>query len=209
MSTADLRQTDRELLDVLRRDGAMRISELGEALDVTANAVRMRLNRLMKSGLIERKKIVDEGRGRPSHAYQLTEAGRRDTGSNFADLAVALWEEVRAIPDPQIRRGLLQRLTKRLAGCYEGEIDGETTADRMRSVVQLLGGRGVPFAVQEGSEGDLPVLTALGCPYNELAEQDRSICSLEKMLFSELIGQGLKLSQCRLDGETCCTFELN
>jgi len=176
-------------------------------LDVTANAVRIRLNRLMESELIERQK-TGEGRGRPSHTYRLTEAGRRDTGSNFADLAVALWEEVRAIPDDSVRRGLLQRLTKRLAGWYAEDIQGESAADRMRSVVQLLGGKDVPFSVQQ-NEDDLPVLTALGCPYNELAEQDRSICSLEKMLFSELIGQGLKLSQCRLDGETCCTFELN
>ncbi len=208
MATAKLRQTDRELLDLLRQRGALRISELGGALGVTANAVRIRLNRLMESGQIERQKTY-KGRGRPSHTYQLTELGRRNTGSNFADLAVALWQEVRAIPDPQIRKGLLQRLTKRLAGGYESEIHGETTADRMRSVVRLLGGRDVPFIVKQSSDEGLPVLTALGCPYNELAEQDRSICSLEKMLFSELIGHGLKLSQCRLDGATCCTFELN
>lgn len=204
---AELRQTDRELLDVLRSEGALRISELGTALNITANAVRVRLNRLMESGLVERRK-TGEGRGRPSHSYQLTEAGRRNTGSNFADLAVALWEEVREIPNADIRRGLLQRLTKRLAGWYSQQIEGDTAADRMRSVVQLLGSKDVPFTVEK-SENDLPVLTALGCPYNELAEKDRSICSLEKMLFSELVGQNLKLSQCRLDGETCCTFELN
>ena len=203
-----IREIDRNLLDVLRRDGPMRVSGLQDSLQVTANAVRTRLTRLMDMGLVERQ-TVSEGRGRPSHTYRLSEAGRRSTGSNFADLAVALWDEVRSIKDPDIRRGLLQRLTKRLAPGYSQNMSGETVAERMQSVVDLLGKRDVPFEVGRSEQTALPVLTALGCPYNELAEQDRSICSLEKMLFSELVGQGLKLSQCRLDGETCCTFELN
>lgn len=203
-----IREIDRNLLDVLRRDGPMRVNGLQDSLQVTANAVRTRLTRLMDMGLVERQ-TVSEGRGRPSHTYRLSEAGQRSTGSNFADLAVALWDEVRSIKDPDIRRGLLQRLTKRLAQGYSQNISGETATERMQSVVELLGKRDVPFEVGRSEQTELPVLTALGCPYNELAEQDRSICSFEKMLFSEMIGQGLTLSQCRLDGESCCTFELN
>jgi predicted ArsR family transcriptional regulator len=64
----------------------------------------------------------------------------------------------------------------------------------------------VPFEVDR-SNPQLPVLTALACPYPQLAEQDRSICSLERLMFSELVGENLRLSSCRLDGERCCSFE--
>ena len=37
------------------------------------------------------------------------------------------------------------------------------------------------------------MLTAHACPYPELAEEDRTICSLEKMLFSELLRQDVDL----------------
>jgi hypothetical protein len=30
---------------------------------------------------------------------------------------------------------------------------------------------------------------------------------MERMLFSELVGDNLKLTNCRLDGGSCCTFE--
>jgi predicted ArsR family transcriptional regulator len=53
------------------------------------------------------------------------------------------------------------------------------------------------------------MLTAHACPDPELAEQDRGICILEKMLFSELVGQNLDLTQCRLDGGSCCQFQLS
>jgi predicted ArsR family transcriptional regulator len=158
----------------------------------------------MGQGLIERH-TARTGRGRPSHEYSLTEKGRRETGDNYGDLALTLWNEIRSIKDPEIRRGLLQRIATGLAARYTGRVSGETLGARMTSLVEVLGERKIPFAVDES--GELPVLTALACPYPDLAEQDRGVCAMEKMLFSELLGEGLKLTECRLDGANCCTFE--
>jgi predicted ArsR family transcriptional regulator len=72
--------------------------------------------------------------------------------------------------------------------------------------VELFREREVPFEVDR-SNPLLPVLTALACPYPDLAEQDRSVCSMERMMFSELLGENMRLSSCRLDGEKCCSFE--
>ena len=181
----------------------MTISELASRLDVTATAVRQRLNRLMDAKLVQRK-AVTEGRGRPSHRYSLTSLGRRETGGNFADLAVALWEEIRSISNLEVRRGLLQRIADRMADSYD--VAGSSTKDRMQSVAKLFGERSVPITV--GEKGELPVLTATCCPYPDLAEQDRSVCAMEKMMLSEMVGEKLSLTECRLDGGTCCTFEL-
>jgi predicted ArsR family transcriptional regulator len=198
--------SDVGMLDLLRRSGALGVNELAAAMQVTPTAVRQRLVRLMGQGLIERR-LARAGRGRPSHRYTLTEKGRRQTGANFVDLAMALWHEVRTIPDPEVRRGLLQRIAKAMAGKYGGDVKGVSTADRMRDVSRLFSERDVPFEVEDS--GALPVLTALACPYPELAEQDRGVCAMERMMFSELVGTNLKLAECRLDGDTCCRFASN
>lgn len=196
--------SDKAMLNLLRKRETLTVSELAEAMEVTATAVRQRLTRLLALGLI-RRHSSKEGRGRPSHHYGLTEKGRRETGSNFADLAMALWHEVRAIKDPEIRRGLLQRISSRLVDSYRGRM-GQGRDERMDGIVDLFRDRQVPFEVDR-SNPQLPVLTALACPYPELAEQDRSICSLERMIFSDLVGENLRLSSCRLDGDRCCSFE--
>ena len=54
----------------------------------------------MADGLIERR-TEKAGRGRPNHRYSLTEKGERAGGTNFADLAIVLWEEIKAV---RIRR---------------------------------------------------------------------------------------------------------
>jgi predicted ArsR family transcriptional regulator len=196
--------SDQGLLDLLRKSGPMSVAELARQTKVTATAVRQRLTRLLAHGDIERTS-AKAARGRPSHRYGLTDQGRKKSGSNFADLAMVLWQEVREIKDPEVRRGLLTRLSQRLAGLYAGRIRGENTAERMESLAEVFGERRVPLEVDKTHE--LPVLTVVACPYPELAEQDRGVCAMEKQMFGVLLGENVHLSQCRLDGGNCCTFE--
>lgn len=202
----ELLSSDTTILDLLRRRQTLTVTELAELLQVTATAVRQRLVRLMDQGYIERQS-AGEGRGRPSHHYRLTDAGKRKTGANFADLAVALWEEIRLIDDIQVRRGLLTRIARRLAKSYADQIQGATIDEKMTSLAEIFEQRQIPFDVDRTNE--LPVLTALACPYPTIAEHDRSVCAMERMMFEEMLGEKVKLGQCRLDGSSCCTFELS
>ncbi|HUS39891.1 MAG: MarR family transcriptional regulator [Pirellulales bacterium] len=198
--------SDTALMNHLRRNELLTVSQLAQRMEVTATAVRQRLTRLMAQGLVERQSSPS-GRGRPSHRYTLTDKGRRHSGGNFADLAMALWQEVRSVQQPEIRRGLLQRLAKTMAAMYRPHIAGDSVAERMKSIKQLFAERNVPFSVDDS--GTLPVLTAEACPYPQLAEKDRSVCAVERLVFSELLNDDVRLTECRLDGATCCTFETN
>lgn len=206
-------ENDRLLLDYLRRHSVASVGDLGSLLGVTATAIRQRLTRLMADGLIERRlrpPAAGEGekragRGRPSYDYCLTEQGRHAAGDNYHDLAEILWEEIRGIEIREVRVGLIKRVAEKLAGRYADKIGGEDLAQRMHNLMALMGEREVPVDVDES--GGLPVLTMLACPYPQLAEQDRSICAVERVMISEVLGQGVKLSECRLDGGACCSFE--
>jgi DeoR family suf operon transcriptional repressor len=202
----ETKTSDAGLVELLRRNGPMSIAQLMAAMDVTATAVRQRLNRLTRTGQVER--ITEKtARGRPSHRYSLTEKARRQAGSNFADLTIALWNEVRAIKNEETRGTVLKRIASTMAGMYGNAAQGENVEQRMQGVVGLMAERNVPFAVDRS--GQLPVLRADACPYPELAEQDRGICAVEKMMFSEMLGEKVHLSECRLDGASCCRFQTN
>jgi DeoR family transcriptional regulator, suf operon transcriptional repressor len=198
--------SDRTIVDFLRRKQAATIGDLVEFTGVTATAVRQRLSRLMAKGFVARESAAT-GRGRPMHRYSLTPAGVRSGGTSYDMLAQVLWEEIREVRDPEIRQGLLKRISERLAEQYRSNIHGETLQERMSELARLMSSQDLPFEVNEDDGEQLPVLTALACPYPDLAEQDRGICAMERMLLSNVVGEGLKLSSCRLDGATCCTFE--
>jgi predicted ArsR family transcriptional regulator len=172
-------------------------------MGVTATAVRQSLRRLMSEGLIERR-TERISRGRPNHRYLLTEKGERSAGTNFADMAIVLWEEIKSVEDPTIRRGLLKRIADRFVAKYRDRVVGETLDERMGALAKVMSERDIPFAVSKSNE--LPVLSALACPYPELAKMDRGVCTMEKMMLSEILGSNVRLSDCRLDGASCCTF---
>lgn len=195
--------SDKAMLDFMRREGAVTIAALVAEMGVTATAVRQRLQRLTFEGLVQRH-TERKGRGRPNHRYSLTEKGERSAGTNFADLATVLWEEIRAVENPDVRRGLLKRIADRFVRLYRERLSGATLPERMAAVADVMGEREIPFVVDSSHE--LPVLAALACPYPELAKQDRSVCTMEKLMLSEMLGENVRLSECRLDGANCCTF---
>jgi predicted ArsR family transcriptional regulator len=194
---------DRAMLDFIRRNGAVTISALVDEMGVTATAVRQRLRRLMDHGLI-RRQSERISRGRPNHRYSLTEQGEREAGTNFADMAIVLWEEIKSVEDAAVRRGLLKRVADRLVARYRNRVSGSTLGDRMAALAQVMEERDIPFHVDQS--GQLPVISALACPYPELAQRDRGVCAMEKLMLSEVLGNDVRLSACRLDGASCCTF---
>jgi predicted ArsR family transcriptional regulator len=199
---SDVRDADVAVVELLRRDPSLSIAALAKKLGVTATAVRQRLERLMLGGLVERRADA-RPRGRPAHVYSLTSAGRRLGGDNFRDLAMVLWAELRNVQDPGVRQGLLGRIAGSLADAYRSRIAGESPASRLQSIAGVLGERDIACSVEDGP---LAVLTTYSCPYPELAEQDRAVCATERLMLQELVGSAVQLSECRLDGASCCKF---
>ncbi|MGI9516450.1 MAG: helix-turn-helix transcriptional regulator [Pirellulaceae bacterium] len=201
----NLSANDRQLLDLIRLEGAQSVNQLCEQLGVTATAIRQRLTRLAAAGLLDRQE-ERHGRGRPVHKYLLTELGRDTIGDNFTDFARALWAEVQAIDNDRVRETVIEGVASRLVSMYESQIEGVSTTDRLQSIAELFNRRGVPFVVDE--DGEQPRLKIVGCPYPKLSDHGSDICDLEQKVFSALVQAPLDVDHCTCDsGGQCCTFQ--
>ena len=203
---APTRPVDQFVLDLLRREEGLSVTDLMERLEVTATAIRQRLDRLEESGLIERRK-QSVGRGRPSFNYFLTGKGARQAGVTYNDLAIALWNEIKLIDSPEVKKTLMGRVSERMGGTFRELLSGGPLEDRMLMMAGLLSDRRIPTCMTHGY--GLPVLEVQACPYPDLvgSEHDRSVCNLETKVLSTALGQEMELSQCRLDGHSCCQFK--
>lgn len=199
-----IRPVDQWVLELLRREEALTVSDLVERLEVTPTAVRIRLERLEGIGLVERRKY-SHGRGRPVFQYLLSPLGWRQVGVTYTDLAMALWQEMEELPDPAVREQMITRVSQRMGRTYGRMIADGTIAERMKSMASLLSERKIPC--DSDSTHALPVLTVLACPFPDLAAIDRrSACDLETKMLSEALGEQVELSCCRLDGHGTCQF---
>ena len=201
---ATLESSDRQFLERLHRLGSATVQEICGELGVTATAVRQRLNRLQGAGLVSRI-TVRAGRGRPHHAYRVTEAGQRDLGDNYADLAMILWRELHAIEEPEVRERIIHRIEDALVQQLGNGVGGATVAERLGRLGAAMAGRG--YDVETDFTGTLPVLRENNCPYLELASSDPGICELEQNVFRRVLGTDVTLTHCCLEGHTCCEFQ--
>jgi predicted ArsR family transcriptional regulator len=204
-TTHQLSDNDRLVVESLRKTPGMTVGDLGKVLGVTATAVRQRLDRLMALGLIERSH-ESEGRGRPSYRYDLTGSGKKVGGNNLEDLAIALWKEVQELPDATIRQKVVAGTISRLVEKYQGEVDGDDTAARLKSLTSVFAQFDIPISCDDIDGQGLPIIRVNGCPYPDLAKDDREICELEKEVMAKVIGKSMTLCKCQQDGDQCCTF---
>lgn len=205
-SHSPIRPVDQLVLDLLRREEGLTVNDLTDKLEVTATAVRQRLDRLESAGYLERRKH-SQGRGRPTFAYFLTDLGWRQVGVTYTDLAISLWSEVLAIPDVQLRTDLIERVSHRMGRAFREMLPEGTLDDRMRSLANIMLSRRIPASFDRTN--GMPVIEVHACPYPDLVQrdQDRSLCRLEQQVISQAIGQPMELSQCKLDGHGCCQFK--
>ena len=197
---------DADVLNLLADSGPLAISDIVQHFAVTRTAVSERLLRLMGEGLVDRE-LMRGGRGRPSYRYLLSPKARKLAGNNFADLSAVLWQEVLGIEDARRPHGVVGRIAGALKALYAGAIHGTTLKARMESLCELLQKRRVRSDVD--THDGVPTFTLRDCPYLDLAEVDRTVCQMETMLFSQLLGDEVVLSHCRLDGHNCCQFVPN
>lgn len=201
---ANLDQSESEFLSELHRLGAGTIQEIGRAVGVTATAIRQRLARMQALDLVERE-LVRVARGRPHHVYRLSEKGTRHLGDNYGDLALIMWREIQKMPDGSIRERLTAQIRDALVARF-GLVPGSTIHERLEKLKDNLAERGYDVEVEK--RDDAPsLLRENNCPYQELADADRTICHLEQEVFERVLGTTVKLSQCCLDGHQCCEFE--
>jgi predicted ArsR family transcriptional regulator len=209
VTTVDLghvRPIDQTVLELLRQHQGLTVVELSEQLEVTATAVRQRLDRLVEVDLVARRK-EGVGRGRPVFRYHLTQLGQRYSSASYADLAAALWQEILELPNIPMRKRLMRRVAKRMGDQLKGRLPLEAPLDaKLSAMAEELGRRKVAAEVKLGS--GLPVLEVHSCPYPDLttASDNRQLCELEQEMLSAAIGHSVQLDCCRLDGHSSCQF---
>ena len=203
---APTRPVDQLVLDLLRRQAGLSVTDLMDRLEVTATAIRQRLDRLEESGLIERRK-QGVGRGRPSFNYFLTAKGAQQAGVTYTDLAIALWTEIKLIASTELKARLIERVSERIGGSFRELLTEGPIEERMHLMAGLLTNRRIPTCMTSGI--GLPILEVQVCPYPDLvgSDHDRSVCNMETKVLSSALGQEMELSQCRLDGHSCCQFK--
>jgi predicted ArsR family transcriptional regulator len=185
--------------------GKATIKDVASDLGVTASAVRLHLTQLQSRGAIRAEK-VREGVGRPHYVYSVTPEAHNLFYKDYGDLAKLLLEEVAETQGPDALQRVLKRVSGRLADLYSDQVWGRELTDRVMAWAELLDERGVTVEIE--NRGDGYVLREYGCPYQNVAVENRAVCEMERQVMARLLESGVRLTQCVLDGHRGCQFTI-
>lgn len=202
-SKEPIRPVDQLVLDLLRQHNSLSVADLTDKLEVTATAIRQRLDRLESAGLIEKQKRSG-GRGRPTFGYALSEAGWRRVGVDYHQLALAMWESLEALGDAPVRQELLDAIAQRLGESYARKLPAGTLGQRLAAMQDVLGEQKVPTRLDEQQL----MLEVQACPFPDLTGESHSICQLEQQALSIAFGLPIVRSCCRNDGSGYCQYHV-
>lgn len=203
-----LGESQRTLLDLLKRRGEATLAELETGLDLARETLRDHLKALAAEGLVERAGLRRRGPGRPQVVYRLSSSGQelfpRREGRLLRELATFL-----------LSRGhseLLQTFFEERVGRKRDELQrrvaGLEGVERFREVAKILSEEGFLAEVTEDGSGDRFHLRLCHCPLREIVAVSHLPCRAEMALVEELLGESLRRESFIPHGGSSCTYVL-
>lgn len=203
MQAPGLGQSQRSILEMLKRRGRTTIPELAGALDLNIETVREHLRVLSRHRLVIREGSRRNGPGRPEGMYALTAEAERLFPQREGELLRALATHlVRSGHEEVLRefleRGIAERREEALVRVRD--LDG---AARLEEVARIFSEFGF-MAVAEEHEGELR-LRLCHCPIRPLVDATRMPCIAETGLLAELMNSApIRESYIPAGDAACC-----
>lgn len=204
--------TKDEILNVLLKEGQATALVLAECLSVSPQAIRRHLKDLENDGLIQFKSI-QEGMGRPQHAYTLSREGRDRFPNRHDEFALDLLDTLAETVGPDQMQTILRKQWERKALDYQQKLGSGPLAERVAELVQLRQAEGymAEYYPQpreaDPSEATKFILTEYNCAISHVAESFPKVCDHELEMFALALADcSVERTHWIVDGEHQCGY---
>jgi predicted ArsR family transcriptional regulator len=190
-----------KILTYLQRHGEATVKDLEELLGISTTAVREHLTHLQAKNLVTTK-LVRRGPGRPHALYFLTNAAQELFPKEYDTLTNMLLHEIASREGPEQLQVLLDAVGARLADEYRRQVVGDKLPERLAALREALERRGIP--VELLPDGDS--FKVFACPYLDVAQEHAGVCSMERHMVEQVLGEQVVLEGTIREGHRSCHF---
>jgi predicted ArsR family transcriptional regulator len=206
MKAPGLGESQRAILDALKRRGRATIPQLAAELGLNIETVRDHLKALTTHALVRREGSLKGGPGRPEIVYGLAPEGEslfpRQEGRILHELAAYLKETG--------NERILRDFFKRRIGSRRKEalarVEHLEGRERLEEVARIFSELGFMATVEEQAE--VPQLRFCHCPLRELVDATKIPCAAEIGFLTELLGKHLARQSYIPAGGVCCSYQV-
>ena len=196
------------ILFLIKSQGPTSTARLAQALDLTPEAARLQVQKMVAAGLLDGLPEAAVGVGRPRQNWALTEAGNRRFPDTHAQLTVQLIGSVRQLFGEQGLERLISQREADTRTLYQQRCNGKTVAKRLEQLAAVRSEEG--YMARAERDGKDWLLIEDHCPICVAARSCQGFCRSELQLFQDIIGGDSRVTreQHVLAGATRCVYRV-
>jgi predicted ArsR family transcriptional regulator len=199
-------ETQRRILQFLRRHGETSLSELRQGLGLSHVTILRHLDDLMQQGMVSPPEQRRRGGpGRPEHAYSATSKADGLLPANYKELALAVLGALDSKHGPEWVRKLLREAGTSAASGL-GLPEDRAHMDFMPQMLAGLEKRG--YLPSIGTWSGRRCLTFAHCPYLDAARASPAVCAFDQALLEGLLAEPIVLFRRIAEHDPQCIFLL-
>ncbi|NHZ62494.1 helix-turn-helix transcriptional regulator [Massilia genomosp. 1] len=196
------------ILFFIKSKGPSPTARLAQMLEMTPEAARQQVQKLVAAGLIEGRQQDAAGVGRPRQDWVLTDAGNRRFPDTHAQMTVQLIGSIRQLFGEEGLDKLVAQRENEARLLYRQACHGATVPERLAQLAEIRTEEGYMARIESDAQGWL--LIEDHCPICVAARTCQGFCRSELQLFAEIAGPGASVTreQHVLEGATRCVYRI-
>ncbi|MDC8759746.1 helix-turn-helix transcriptional regulator [Janthinobacterium fluminis] len=179
--------TAERILFHLKTKGPAATAALAQEFQMTPEAARLQVQKLVGGGLIEGQQEAQASAGRPKQNWALTAAGHARFPDSHAQLTIQLIGSIKALFGEQGLERLIGQRESEMRTDYAAACQGlEELGQRLEKLAEIRAAEGYMARLEQDEQGWL--LIEDHCPICAAARNCQGFCRSELQLFQEVAG---------------------
>ena len=199
------------ILQLLQKNQSNTVDGLAGAMELAPATIRRHLDILQRDRLVSFREVRKKT-GRPEYSFFLTEDGQEALPKDYdqllgmmvRELAVMGSDDLADQSGEEVLHLVLRRVSERVAGEYQNQVDGEPFETRLVTLMSHL--QQEDFSPETDVVDGRLKIRLLNCPFRSVALQNKAVCSFDANLISLLLNVDVEREDCIHDGANSCTY---
>ena len=190
------------LRHLLYHGEGLTLDQLAQLLEISRNAVAQHMPALEGWRYVE-STLLPSGGGRPSRAYQLTDAGKALFPKQYGLFSTMMLKTLTTKLEGKELENLLAAIGRDIADSFKERV--AKSEDKMEEVRRIMEEVGYE-TVKSTTASDPSEIVAKNCVFHDLAKENNAVCQLDLALIASLLDADIEQTECMAKGGESCRF---
>ncbi|HZG71669.1 MAG TPA: metalloregulator ArsR/SmtB family transcription factor [Chondromyces sp.] len=199
--------TKDKILELLKKETRLTVSELAKALGITEMAVRKHLSVLERDSLLTIQELR-QPMGRPLQVYSLSPKAEELFPKNYENMTIEFLHDLKELHGEGIIDYLLEKRSERLKNDYLPKMHSKNFEEKIEELKNRQNAKGYMADVTK-IDNETYELIEHNCPIFAVAKEFKKACSCETAMFKAVLETGnVERITCKADDDDHCRFLL-